>query len=71
VNKQDIIDHIRELPDCEECKSHPTMYLAFDGMVLSGCNTHMVELGDMLYQSHYYNKNYVNYDLKDRGSKAN
>jgi len=25
----------------------------------------------MLYQSHYYNKNYVNYDLKDRGSKAN
>jgi len=71
VNKQEIIEYIKKLPECDECKIRPTMHLAFDGVLLSGCDNHMVELGEMLYQSHYYNKNYVNYDFKDRGNKAN
>jgi len=52
-NKETIFEFVDTLSFCPECQS-PTMALEYCGYVLLGCDTHMIELGNLLRDTLYY-----------------
>jgi hypothetical protein len=62
VKKDEILKIIGNFKHCEKC-ANPTLFLEYEGLVISGCDEHMVKLGELLKETGYYNK-YLNVDDK-------
>jgi len=55
-----VLKFVEKCKHCEKC-AKPTLFLEYDGLVISGCDDHMVELGELLRETGYYDK-YLNID---------
>lgn len=68
ITTDEILETIEEFKSCRKCVTKPTLFIEYEGLVISGCDKHMVALGDLLRSTGYYTK-YQN--IEDKSESDN
>lgn len=63
ITRDEILQTIEKFKRCKKCMNKPTLFIEYEGLVISGCDKHMVKLGELLHDTGYYAK-YLNVDDK-------
>jgi len=61
VSKEDVLQEIERTSRCQQCKDCPTMWLWYDGLIISGCDEHVTQIAEVSSATDYYNQRYVHY----------
>lgn len=61
--KDEILKIVEKFRRCKACTNRPILFIEYEGLVISGCDKHMVKLGEILRSTGYYTK-YQNLDEK-------
>ena len=65
MSNVDVLKEIERTSSCEKCKHSPSMWLWYDGIIISGCDEHMVEIAEVSSASEFYNKRYLHYGITE------
>jgi hypothetical protein len=68
ITTDEILEAIEGFKSCKNCTTNPTLFIEYEGLVISGCDRHMISLGDMLRSTGYYTK-YQN--IEDKSESDN
>jgi uncharacterized protein with PIN domain len=63
ITRDKVLEAVERFKRCQKCIKKPTLFIEYEGLVISGCDKHMVKLGELLRSTGYYTK-YQNVDEK-------
>ena len=69
MTKKEILKLIDYSEPCMECEWNPTLFIAFEGYLICGCDKHMIDFASEKLRHTKYYKRYLNLEGHSEKSK--